>query len=175
MVMNIVIAGPCGVGKSTIASSFAQKAGMVFLDFDDLRAVEMGRKREGFSPCSVSKLNLKECLPSILDTLSTGFVLDIGGDTVFRPNANNDDRRDQVLWLKKTYSAQKVILTAEREILFQRFTRSKNRDTSEYDTLWIDWKSIGEPYWRSCADLVVDTTHQSICNTIQQIEGNQKC
>jgi shikimate kinase len=173
--MNIVIAGPCGVGKSTIAQLLAQKAGMVFLDFDDLRAVEMGRNDEGYSPCSVSKLNLKECLPSILDTCSTGFVLDIGGDTVFRLNANNDDRRDQVLWLRKTYSAQVVVLTAERENLFQRFTASKNRYTNEFETLWTDWKSTGEPYWRSCADQVVDTTHQSVGDTLRQIEGNQKC
>ena len=171
--MNIVIAGPCGVGKSTIAQSFAQKTGLVFLDFDELRAVEMSRKKEGFSPCSVSKLNLKECLPSLLNTISTGFVLDIGGDTVFRPNANNDDRRDQVLWLKKTYSAQIVVLTAEREILYQRFTASKNRGTREFDVLWIDWESMGEPYWLSCADLIVDTTHQSISDTLKQIEENQ--
>ena len=147
---------------------------MVFLDFDDLRAAEMGRKKEGFSPCSISKLNLKECLPSILDTLSIGFVLDIGGDTVFRTNANNDDRRDQVLWLKETYSAQIVVLTAEREILLQRFTSSKNRDINEFDPLWRGWKSIGASYWCSCADLIVDTTYQSIGDTILQIEGVHK-
>jgi shikimate kinase len=161
------------LGKSTITQSFAQKAVLVFLDFDDIRAVEMSRKKEGFSPCSVSKLNLKECLPSILDSLSTGVVLDIGGDIVFRPNVNNDDRREQVLRLKKTFSAQIVVLTAERESLFQRFTASKNRKTSEFDTLWMVWKSIGEPYWRSCADLLVDTTHRSISDTIRQIEGKE--
>ena len=172
--MNTLIAGPCGVGKSTIARSLAQGAGLIFLDLDELRADEMGRRREGFSPCSVSKLNLRECLPPVLNTLTREFVLDIGGDTVFRPHANNDERREQVLWLKRSYSTLLVVLTAGRETLFQRFSTSKHRDTSEFDGLWLDWKSIGEPYWLGCADLVVDTTGKSIEETIKEIEKGEK-
>lgn len=172
--MNIVIAGPCGIGKSTIAKSFAQEAGRAFLDFDDVRAEEMSRRSTGFSPCSVSKLNLQECLPPVLSALTREFVLDIGGDTVFRPHTDNDERRQQVLWLKRSLSALVVVLTAEREILFQRFSTGKMRDLKEFDGLWLDWKTIGEIYWLGCADLVLDTTYKTIRESISEIKEVEK-
>lgn len=169
MYMNIVIAGPCGVGKSEIGRALAEEAGLSFLEFDELRADEMGRRREGFSPCSVSQLDLRKCLPPVLNALCREFVLDIGGDTVFRRDANNSERREQVLWLKRSYCALLVVLTAERETLLQRFSESKHQGTSEFDGLWLDWKSIGEPYWLGCADKVVDTTSKSIEDSIMEI------
>jgi shikimate kinase len=167
--MNIVIAGPCGVGKSTVAQSFAQGNGLVFLDLDDIREEDNSKRKFGFSPCSVSKLNLRECLPSFLNALAKEFVLDIGGDTVFRPNADNDERRQQVLWLKRSYSAFLVVLTARRERLLQRYSTGKNRDLSEFEVLWLDWKTIGEPNWFSCADAVIDTTYKTINESVDEI------
>jgi shikimate kinase len=167
--MNIVIAGPCGVGKSTIAQSFAQRNGLVFLDLDDIREEDISNRKYGFSPCSASKLNLRECLPSVLHALAEEFVLDIGGDTVFRPDADNDERRQQVLWLKRSYSAFLLVLTAGKESLFQRFSTGKNRDLSEFEALWLDWKTIGEPNWFGCADLVIDTTDKTINESVDEI------
>ena len=172
--MNIAIAGPCGVGKSTIGAFFARKSGLAFLDFDELRASEMSRKKSGFSPCSVSKLDLRACLPPILGSLTTEFILDIGGETVFRPNVDNDERREQVVWLKNNYLVSIVVLTATPRILLQRFSASKNRGPTEFDELWTSWKSIGEPYWLSCADLVVDTTGKSAEDSVIEIEMGQK-
>jgi hypothetical protein len=165
--MNVVVAGPCGVGKSTIAESFAQSVGIVYLDFDELRAIDMEERKGAFSPCSVSKLHLKECLPAKLDKISSSFILDFGGDTVFRDLVNNEDRLDQILWLKENYSVKIILFITTKENLSQRFVASKkNRDLTEFERLWLDWQNIAELYWRRCADLIVDTTTLSIDDTV---------
>lgn len=116
-------------------------------------------KRGGqISPCSVSKLNLKECLVPVLKANPAGFVLDIGGDTVFRKNADNEARLEQVRWLKHNFGAMVVTLTAERDVLRERFLGSKNRRPDKFDEVWESWKAIGEPYWDRCSDFVIDTT-----------------
>ena len=175
--MNIILTGPCGVGKSTIGQSYANRKGIEFIDFDEYRAVEMEKARPNNSTCSVSHLDLRKCLPPLLDVLSKNFILDIGGDTVFRPIADNEDRKDQIHWLKSNYSARLVLLTAKRDILFQRFSTSKDRNRRganelnvEFDELWNNWLSIGEPYWCECADLQIDVSSQSIKESISQIE-----
>jgi len=171
--MNVVVAGPCGVGKSTIAESFARSVGIVYLDFDELRAIDMKERKGAFSPCSVSKLNLKECLPAKLDKISSSFILDFGGDTVFRDRVNNEDRLDQILWLKENYSVKIILFIATKENLSQRFVASeKNRDLTEFDKLWIDWQNVAEPYWRRCADLIIDTTALSIDDTVIKMKNN---
>lgn len=93
--MNIIIAGPCGVGKSTIASMLAKKTGMKYLDFDEIRATKND------PPCSLSKINIIECLSHELRNASIRFILDIGGGTVFRQTTNNDEQLRQILRLKK--------------------------------------------------------------------------
>jgi hypothetical protein len=82
--INIIISGPCGVGKSAAAKRYALQTQMKYLDFDELRATDMERRKGEISPCSVSYLDLTKCLPPMLENISSNFVLDIGGDTVFR-------------------------------------------------------------------------------------------
>jgi len=170
---NIVIAGSCGVGKSTVAETFARSMGILHLDFDELRAVEIqDNKVVASSPCSVSKLNLRECLPSKLDKLSSCFILDFGGDTVFRNFVDNEERLKQVFWLKENYSVKVILLVANREILLERFiTSEKNRDLTDFDKLWVDWQNVGEIYWRECADLVVDTTNLSVYDAVKEMKN----
>ena len=142
--MNIVVAGLCGVGKSTIAEFFARNVGTIYLDFDELRAIEMEEMKDvSFSPCSASKLNLKECLPAKLEKISSSFISDIWGDTVFRRRANNEERLDQGRWLKEAYSVQIIILLAKKDILFARFTSGKPQNKSGFDELWLDWLPPG--------------------------------
>lgn len=176
--MNIILAGPCGAGKSTTAQSYASRTSMAFLDFDEHRSVEMSKGSLGYySPCSVSHLNLKECLSSKLDTIPTNFILDIGGDTVFRPGVDNRDRRAQIEWVKTNYSARVVLLIITRDVLYRRFSNSKNRnlrDTADllerFNVLWNDWLTIGLPNWNDCADLIIDVSSLSIKDAISQIE-----
>ena len=169
--MNIVVVGPSGVGKSTVSNLFAQQAGMRYLDFDKIRSTKNSL------PCSLSRLNILECLSSELDSNSTGFVLDIGGGTVFRPNIDNDDRLRQILQLKNAYSAQVVMLTANQDILFERYINTKTKDASSkqqnsiyFNNLWSDWLTIEQPYWQLCVELTIDTTSLTAENTIEKIE-----
>lgn len=175
--MNIILTGPCGVGKSTIGQSYSKRKGIEFIDFDEYRAEEMEKARPNNSAFSVSYLDLRKCLPPLLNTLSENFLLDIGGDTVFRPLADNEDRKNQIHWLKSTYSARLVLLTAKRDILFQRYSTSKDRNRRcanelivEFYELWNNWLSIGKPYWSECADLQIDISSQSIKDSINQID-----
>jgi RNase adaptor protein for sRNA GlmZ degradation len=168
--VNVVISGPCGIGKSTVAKSFAYRMKMAYLDFDELRSTDLDQRRSGISPCSVSALNLKECLSSKLDVLHLCFVLDIGGDTIFRPRANNEERLKQVFWLKTTYLTQIVILTATHDILLKRFTTCKNRKEIEFDKVWEEWLTIGKQYWYRCADFLIDTTYLTVNDIDIQIE-----
>jgi len=160
--MKLVVVGPCGVGKSRISRIIAENANVVYIDFDEIRAADMNRRRGQVSPCSVSRLNLRKCIPYVLDPYPEGFILDMGGDTVFRSNADNENRFEQVMWLKQTYSASITLITAEEKELCQRFLASKNRGAEEFDNLWQNWQTIEEPYWRRCADVVIDSTGLSL-------------
>ena len=83
--MKVVLVGPCSVGKSTVAKLLANRANIVCLDFDEIGIQDMQKRKGQVSPFSSSRLNFMQSIPTIiLNTTSTGFVLDIGGDTVFR-------------------------------------------------------------------------------------------
>jgi shikimate kinase len=179
--MNLIISGPCGVGKSTIGEIIAERMGMVFLNLDEHRDNKMGNYPRGLDPCSVSFLNLKECMYATIDRLSTSFILDIGGDTVFRRGVDNDDRRVQILTLKKRYSAQIILLTSERDVLLRRFTNCEKRKMDgnnkleeAFNEMWTEWLSIGSIYWTSCADLILDTTYLSVIDAVKQVEKKLK-
>lgn len=160
--MKVIIAGPCGVGKSTIARLLAENANVTHIDFDNVRATDMQQRHGQASPCTVSKLDLRECIPLFLNPCVREFVLDIGGDTVFRRGADNEHRLEQTIWLKQTYGARIILLTADQAELSRRFLASKNRKREEFDTAWQDWKEIAEVYWRKCADVVIDTTRMCV-------------
>ena len=172
--MNLLISGPCGVGKSTVARILAQRTEKDYLDFDSLGITDMEKIQPRISSFSPSGLNLIECLPPILNEISGEFILDIGGDNIFRPRVDNDKRLKHVLWLKEKYSIQIVILTATRNILCQRFNASRNQILSNFDILWGDWQIIGKPYWQKCADLIIDTSFHTPYETSYRIEEIQK-
>ncbi len=171
--MNIIIAGPCGVGKSTISSLFAQKTGMEHLDFDELRATKNSLE------CSLRSLNIMECLSKELNSNSESFLLDIGGGTVFRLNTNNDERLKQVLQLKNKYSAKVVLLTAKQNILLKRYINTKTKGTLDkeqntiyFNRLWSDWLTFEHPRWQECRDIIIDTSFLTVEGVIGQIEAD---
>jgi shikimate kinase len=157
--MRIVIVGPCGVGKTTISEILAKNAGVPYQDFDKIRAADIKQRRGRPSPCSVSRLNMRECIPPILDRCINGFILDLGGDTIFRRNVDNEDRLQQMIWLKQTYHALIVVLTADKTELLTRFLSTKNRSPADFTDPWLDWHEIAEAYWQRCADSLIDTTN----------------
>ncbi|MEK7325533.1 MAG: hypothetical protein AAB217_09795, partial [Chloroflexota bacterium] len=139
------------------------------LDFDEIRSRDMRDRKGQVSPCSVSRLNLTECLTPTLKACGERFVLDFGGDSVFRKSKDNEERLEQVLWLKRTYAAQVVVLTAQKDVLRRRFLATKDRAADEFDELWQTWILIEEPYWQRCADQFLDTTNLTPENVVKLI------
>jgi len=171
--MKVVIVGPCGVGKSTVAKFLANRANTPYLDFDEIGIQDMQKRKGQISPFSVSGLNFMQSIPIIIpNTTSAQFVLDIGGDTVFRQNADNYKRLAQVIWLKETYTSSIVILTAQNDILRKRFISTKNRSDYEFDEIWQNWTDISEPHWKKCGDIFIDTSFLTINEIIGRIGIN---
>jgi len=171
--MKFVLVGPCGVGKSTVAKSLANRANMAYLDFDEIGIQDMQKQKGQVSPFSGTKLNLMQSIPTIiLSTTSTRFVLDIGCDTVFRQNVDNNERLAQVLWLKKTYTSPIIVLTATKDVLRRRFASTKKRSENEFDGIWENWTDVAEPHWKKCGDIFIDTSLLTVDETIEEIEVN---
>lgn len=169
--MRIVIVGPCGVGKSTVAKFLASRANTLYLDFDEIGIQDMQKRKGQISHFSASRLNFMQSIPTIIPNEPfIKFVLDIGGDTVFRKNANNDERLAQVIWLKEAYTSSIMVLTAQKDILRKRFISTKDRSNNEFDEIWQSWVDISEPHWKKCGDVFIDTSFLTIDEIIRQIE-----
>jgi shikimate kinase len=158
--VKLIFAGPCGVGKSTIARLIeAQFENIKYLDLDTIRAQSYEKYKGQLSPCSLHSLDLKKCLESTLNLYSTGFILDIGGTTIFRHKANNEERIEQIGWIKENYGAFVVVLVADKSILYQRFQSAKaGRTMDEFEEVWEYWQMIEEQNWKRCEDCRIDTT-----------------
>ena len=168
--MNFVFVGPCGVGKSTISKAYSQEADLLYLDFDELGIIDMQNPKGQNSPFSATFLDLPKILPDIISRHnSQGFVLDIGGDTVFRKNVDNQGRLKQIIWIKENYSSRIIVLTATKESLLKRYIKTKKRTENEFYGEWNDWLNIAEPYWRKCGDIFVDTSFLSVAEVVNKI------
>ena len=166
--MNIVITGPCGVGKTTVAKTLIHRTGMEYIRFDE-RGIADFEKRVN-SPFASMWLNLRECLPLLVKDKSKGFVLDFHFGNIFRSKVDNSERLDQVRWLKQEYSAQIVVLTAKKDIVHKRFNKFTNRHKLDlFDKLWKDWLTYEIPNWRKCADLLIDTSSLTKIDTRDRI------
>ena len=153
--VRVLLTGPCGVGKTAMARLLSSETeGIVHIELDRIKE----SVRVHPSPCSLKYLNLDECLSLILDNSSSSFILDIGGDSIFRSGVDNEDRLRQVQQAKVKYGMAVVVLKAEKDVLLARFTSSKNRTAGEFADVWYNWRSIEEPYWDRCADCIIDTT-----------------
>lgn len=168
--MNVLLVGPCGVGKSVVGKSFANRAQLKYLDFDALGIEDMKKRKAGKSPFSRTGLNFRQSIPIIMDATIRGHVLDIGGSTVFYANADNNERLEQVLWVKETYAAQIIVLTATKDTLANRFISDESRRITDFDAIWDEWSNIAEPYWRQCGDEFIDTSFLTVNDVTTQIE-----
>ncbi len=173
--MNLVIVGPCGVGKSSVSTVLANRGNLTPFDFDELGIADMQKHKGHISPFSVSRLNLCQSLSPILSTISKEFVLDVGGETIFRPNVDNEERLTQVLRFKKTYLAKIVVLTATKDVLRSRFISAKERIETpsienDFNKTWKNWQDIAEPYYQRCGDIFIDTSFLAVEDVVRQIE-----
>jgi shikimate kinase len=159
-----------GVGKSTVAAALAIRANMMELDFDMLGIRDMEQPNAHESPFSATKLNLRQSLPQIVSSTSTGFVLHFGGETIFRNRVDNNQRLKQIVWLKQSYSARIVVLTATKDVLLGRFVSTRSGRDDDFERTWVDWLSVSCPRWRQCSDLFIDTSSLAVDDVIRQIE-----
>lgn len=168
--MNFIIVGPCGVGKSTISKDYSQGADLLYLDFDELGMIDMQNQKGQKSPFSATFLDLPKILPDIISSHnSQGFVLDLGGDTVFRKNADNPSRLKQIVWIKENYSSRIVVLIATKDALLRRYIKTKKRTENDFYREWNDWLNIAEPYWRKCGDIFIDTSLLPVAEVVKKI------
>lgn len=167
--MNIILSGPCGVGKSTIGKVLAKRIRVKYLDFDELGFVDMERRSFGISPFSIAGFNLPQCFSIMLNNPTDRFVLDIGGENVFRQNTDNKNRVDQINTVKIEYSSLVFVLSANKLVLINRYLREKERDDSEFNRIWFDWKNIAEPCWNQCGDVFIDTTCLDVIDVVDNI------
>ena len=161
-----LIAGPCGIGKTTLGKLLSQKLNIRFIDHDEMK----GRVNLSPSPCSASRLRLDDCLREILDLEGhpNAFVFAIGGDSIFRPSADNNDRLVQLLHAKEKYGFIVSVLTAEKNILKHRFLQIKGRKEHEFPEIWENWKNVEEPNWEKCADCFVETSELILNHEIRR-------
>lgn len=170
--MNIVLAGPCGVGKSTVGALLAAALDIGFVDFDDLRSRYFPEDTAvDQSPFSASHLELLKCLPAIRAQAPSGFLLAIGGDTVFRRGANNDERLLSVGYFKQETNAFIAVLTADRDILLARFSHKGGRTVESFDLPWLDWETEAKRFWWLCHDAWLDTSSLDAEQVVGSIAG----
>jgi shikimate kinase len=151
------IAGPCGIGKTTLGKQLSAKLKLHFIDHDIMK-----EKVENYPfPCSIQNLNLDDCLNKslLLEGNPNSFVFAIGGYSVFRENANNNERLAHLLRIKEKYDFVILVLTAERAIVEHRFLQLSGRKQDEFSSLWRFWEDIENTYWAKCADWIINTSN----------------
>ncbi len=147
---------------------------MKHLDLDKIR------ENDNSLPCSLSKLNIIECLSKELSNASTKFILDIGGGTVFYQTANIDEQLNLIIRLKKEYLAQVILLKANKGNLFERYTIStmkkgivsakSNKDY--FNMAWVNWRKFEQPNWKKCSDATIDTTSLTVNDVVKEIHAH---
>jgi hypothetical protein len=154
--VGFLLSGPCGVGKTTLGMRLATKMNAACIDHDEIK----GEVSASFSACSVARLDLHQCLLKGLELHGhpKRFIFALGGDSIFRPGAENLNRLDQVYAVKDRFGLIVVVLTAEEGELKRRFLLTKSRNPEEFKVIWNNWLNIELPFWMCCGDYFIDTS-----------------
>ena len=146
---RLLLAGPAGVGKSTIARSLSDTLAIDWIDFDAVRA----RLRETGEHLDLSRYDFADTAIGYLPAPPAGVVLDVGGDSVFRERADYSARLAQVQRLKADAALVVVLLAAEKEVVRERYMNcGKPSSGAAFDSDWESWLTHMQPYWARCAD-----------------------
>lgn len=148
--LRLLLAGPVSVGKSTVAESLCSAQPHV-------RHIEHDRLKRSNVSCGVGGFDPERCFAPQIEAGDTGFVIDIGGDSIFRASADNRYRLRQLVDFKEKHGVTVVLLTATRDTLRRRFLSSKERTEDEFVPAWTEWQ-VAEPFWNRCTDIRVDTS-----------------
>lgn len=156
---NLFVCGPCGVGKSTVSAWLASKLSYQHIEWD-IVAPKLG--------ITVNGTDLHRLMPH-LGKIEQGFILDFGGDAIFRPNQDNAVNRAQLLNLKGQLCMNGLLLNAPKSVVLERLHTSPKGPILDFDAYWDSWINFGLPNWVSCVEHVVSNSEQFTDSLVAQL------
>ncbi len=153
---NFLLAGPCGIGKTALGKRLSERGGLHFIDHDEMK----GKINRYPFPCSLANLDLDDCLREslLIEGNPDAFVFAVGGDSLFRVGADNDERLAELVRVKAKYKLVVLVLLADRNILECRYLQVAGRTKNSFPGIWLNWENTEKSYWEKCADCMVDTS-----------------
>ena len=160
---NIVIIGFMATGKTSVAQALASKLGKEYVSIDDLIAKKANKEIPKIFEDD-GEIKFRELEIEIVKKVSEkdDIVIDCGGGVVL--NWIN------VVRLKE--KGIKVLLTASVERILERSSSSTERpllNVQNTKEKIVELLKFREPFYKKAADMIIDTTNQSIDNIVTQI------
>ena len=162
-VANLVLIGPMGSGKSSVARELAGKTGRCRKDTDQLVVARAGASVAAIFAAQ-GEARFRELETAALGSLAarTGLIVATGGGIVLREeNRALLQKLGVVVWL-----------TAREEVLFARVSRNRRRPllhTADPRATLRDLLAQRQALYQACAHLTVDTSdepHARVADTI---------
>ena len=160
---NFFLVGLMGAGKTTVGRSLARSTGKTFLDSDhEIEARTGVRIPTIFEVEGEGGFRAREC--SVIAELTSmhNIVLATGGGAVMHPDNRAALRRGGYV----------IYLRASVEDLYQRTAHDKNRpllQTANPKARLAELFEARDPLYREVADLVVDTSRQTVQHLTHQL------
>ncbi len=150
----IILNGPCGVGKSSIATRLHQALPLSFLlDIDSLRRL--------FSTYKEKREESREASLKLAETMMSA-CLDMGHDVIIDKMQFDTDVLDRYHEIAKQRGAEmkEVILWASREIVMARASARGYKKGSAFtpEKCELFWHKINELKDKRPSAIVIDTT-----------------
>jgi shikimate kinase len=163
MKKNLVIIGFMATGKTSVAQALASKLGKEYVSTDDL-IVKKANKDIPKIFEDDGEIKFRELEIEIVKIVSEmdEVVVDCGGGVILN-------------WINVVRLKEKgfiVLLTAPVEKILERSSSSTERpllNVQNTKEKIIELLKFREPFYKKAADMIIDTTNQSIDNIITQI------
>jgi len=160
--LNLVLVGYMGTGKSTVGKKLARRLGMKFVDSDrEVERVTGYTVNEIFKKFKEIRFRSEEKAALRRLTRNSGQIISTGGGAVLDP--------ENVETLKNNGFV--VCLTAEPEIIYQRLRRKKNRPLLQTENPLATIKEMladRAPFYAR-ADATVDTSEMDLEAVIAEV------
>ncbi|WP_231550574.1 shikimate kinase [Chitinibacter sp. ZOR0017] len=168
---NFFLVGLMGAGKTTVGRALAKASGKIFHDSDhEIEARTGARIPTIFELEGEAGFRAREAEAIAELTQLQNIVLATGGGAVLNPDNRAFLRRNGYV----------IYLCASPEELYQRTCHDKNRpllQTADPKARLAELFAIRDPLYREVADLVIDTSNQSVNSLLQllikELEKNQ--
>lgn len=163
MKTNIALIGFMGTGKTTVGKSLAKKLGKKFIEVDELITKRAGRSipriftEDGETKFRELEMELTKEVGEMENA-----VISCGGGLVL--NKINIDR------LKKNSIV--ILLEAPHEIILKRISNDNGRPLLNTPDQLKEIKNLleaREPFYKSAADVVIDTTDLNVVEVVNEI------